>query len=100
MSYHQYGEYYELTALYAKSEYQRKGVGQKLLHFFEQQIENDGVVFVKVLKNAPWSMNFYLKNGYVPIDPKMREAAESINIRERPWSVVLYKRIPNHTVLN
>lgn len=29
LSYHQYGNYYELTSLYVKREYQRKGIGQK-----------------------------------------------------------------------
>lgn len=91
MSYHQYGRYYELTSLYIKREFQRKGVGHKLLRHFEQTVGSDGIIFVKVLKNAPWSLNFYTKNGYVPVDAEMRKVAELLNITEKAWSVVLYR---------
>lgn len=91
MSYHQYGRYYELTSLYIKREFQRKGVGHKLLSYFEQMVGSDGIIFVKVLKNAPWSQNFYTKNGYVPVDAEMRKTAELLNITEKAWSIVLYK---------
>ena len=91
MSYHQYGRYYELTSLYVKREFQRKGVGHKLLCCFEQTVGSDGIIFVKVLKNAPWSLNFYTKNGYVPVDAEMKKTAELLNITEKAWSIVLYK---------
>ena len=91
MSYHQYGRYYELTSLYIKREFQRKGMGHKLLCRFEQMVGSDGIIFVKVLKNAPWSLSFYEKNGYIPVDAEMRKTAELLNITEKAWSVVLYK---------
>ena len=91
MSYHRYGKYYELTSLYIKREFQRKGVGHKLLCHFEQMVGSDGIIFVKVLKNAPWSLSFYEKNGYTPVDAEMRKTAELLNITEKAWSVVLYK---------
>lgn len=93
MSYHQYGNYYELTSLYVKKEYQRKGIGNKLLKHMEQNLNGGGVVFVKVLKNAPWSLDFYRSNGYVPLDPQLRECAAALNITEKPWSIVLYKNL-------
>lgn len=91
MSYHRYGRYYELTSLYVEKEFQRKGVGHMLLCHFEQMVGSDGIIFLKVLKNAPWSLSFYTKNGYVPVDAKMRKTAELLNITEKVWSVVLYK---------
>lgn len=93
MSYHQYGNCYELTSLYVKCNYQRKGIGKKLLSHMEQSLHNSDVIFVKVLKNAPWSMNFYQGNGFVPVDTEMKESAEVLNIKEKPWSIVLYKRV-------
>ncbi len=56
MSYCWQGDYYQLTSLYVKKEYQKQGIGQQLLHYFERQIPKGGVGFVKVLRNAPWSM--------------------------------------------
>ena len=91
MSYHRYGRYFELTSLYIKREFQRKGVGHKLLCHFEQTVGDDGIIFVKVLKNAPWSLRFYEKNGYISVDAEMRKTAELLNITEKAWSVVLYK---------
>lgn len=93
MSYHRYGRYCELTSLYVKREFQRKGIGHKLLCHFEQTVDSDGIIFVKVLKNAPWSLNFYEKNGYIPVDAEMKKTAELLNITEKAWSVVLYKDI-------
>ena len=91
MSYHQYDRYYELTSLYIKREFQRKGMGHKLLCHFEQMVGSDGIIFVKVLKNAPWSLSFYTKNSYMPVDAEMRKTAELLSITEKAWSVVLYK---------
>lgn len=91
MSYHRYGRYYELTSLYIKRELQRKGVGHKLLSHFEQMVGSDGIIFVKVLKNAPWSLSFYEKNNYTSVDAEMRKTAELLNITEKAWSIVLYK---------
>ena len=91
MSFRTYGKYYEITSLYIRRECQRKGTGYKLLSHFERQLGNGGVIFVKVLKNAPWSLNFYKKNGYVPVDTEVGKAAKALNITEKAWSVVLYK---------
>ena len=93
MSFHPYGKYYELTSLYIRRECQRKGIGHKLLCHFERQVDNGGVIFVKVLKNASWSLDFYKKNGYIPVDPEMRKIAESLDIVEKPWSMVHYKTL-------
>ena len=96
MSYHRYGKCYELTSLYIKREFQRKGMGHKLLCRFEQMVGSDGIIFVKVLKNAPWSLSFYEKNGYLPVDAEMRKTAELLNITEKAWSVVFYKDMAQH----
>lgn len=93
LSYQQYGNFYELTSLYVKREYQRKGIGQKLLSHMEQSLHNDNIIFVKVLRNAPWSLSFYQGNGYMPLDSQLKECAATLNITEKPWSMVLYKRV-------
>lgn len=109
MSYRQSGCFYELTALYVKKEYQRNGIGFQLLSYLEAQMQNGGVIFVKVLKNAPWAQHFYLKHGFLPLNSpscladgnkhasqtfychELRAAAASLHIVEKPYSSVLYK---------
>lgn len=93
ISYHQYGNDYELTSLYVKKEYQRTGIGKKLLCHVERSLRDGGVVFVKVLRNAPWSLSFYESNGYMPLNTELKECAAALNITEKPWSIVLYKRV-------
>lgn len=93
LSYHSYGKLYELTSLYVKSECQNRGLGKKLLIHFESQVPRESIVFVKALNNAPWSFNFYLKNGYSLIDYDTKEMATSFGILETPWSTILYKII-------
>ena len=91
MSYRTCGTYCALTSLYVRKEYQRQGLGMELLCFFEAQIPKGGAAFIKVLKNAPWSIEFYKKNGYMPLIPEMASAASSLGLDEKPWSMILYK---------
>ena len=94
MSYHQYGHFFELTSLYVKKEYQRSGIGSQLFSHLEAQLENGEAIFVKVLKNAPWAQNFYVKHGFLPLNcQELREAAASLNIVEKSYSTVFYKTI-------
>ncbi len=104
ISYRQCGSLYELTSLYVKRECQKMGSGSKLLSHLEAQMPADGILFVKVLKNAPWARDFYQKHGFLPLHSPcltinsglfschaLREAAASLNIVEKPYSIVLYK---------
>lgn len=104
MSYRQCGSLYQLTSLYVKREYQKMGFGSKLLSHLEAQMPADGILFVKVLKSAPWARDFYQKHGFLPLHSPcltinsgllschaLREAAASLNIAEKPYSIVLYK---------
>lgn len=109
MSYHRYGNFYELTSLYVKKEYQQNGIGFQLLSHMEALLRNNDVIFVSVLKNAPWAQNFYGKHGFHPLNSphrpadntkylspdfschKLREAAASLNIVEKSYSTVFYK---------
>lgn len=82
----------QLSSLYVKREYQRMGLGAKMLQYLEEQMQNNGIIFVKVLNNAPWAKNFYCKNGYFPLDTAdtaIKEIAASFNIIERSYSSVL-----------
>lgn len=93
MSYHRHETCYELTSLYVKREYQRRGGGQRLLRHFEAKVPGGSVVFVKVLKNAPWSIKFYEKNGFLPVTFQMKHMAAAAGMEEKPWSMILYKKI-------
>lgn len=49
---------YEITSLYVKKEWQRAGIGKSCVEFLEKQIPMGSVLYVKALKNAPWSIAF------------------------------------------
>ncbi len=88
LCYHRYGMDCELTALYVAKEHQRKGFGEELLRYLEARLPEEGALFVKVLKNAPWSIRFYEKNGFFMLKEGEKEAAEAIGLTERPWSCI------------
>ena len=92
LSYRRHTGCFEISSLYVRREYQKKGTGRMLLQYFEEQVPDNGIIFVKVLKNAPWAQDFYRRNGYVLADAEMRELAASFAIAEKPWSMVLYKK--------
>ena len=91
MSYCIREEYYELTSLYVQKDYQKKGIGEELIKFFEKQVPGYMIILIRVLKNAPWAIKFYIKQGYLPIDDKLRE--KIINIKEKPWTLIFYKNV-------
>ncbi len=94
ISYHRHGEeVYELTSLYVALNSQKKGMGTELLHYVENELEQNAVVFVKALKNAPWSIQFYEKKGYTVLDDTVAAMAEKFSIREKPWSMILHKKV-------
>ena len=93
LCFHRYGTCCELTALYVDGKQQRKGVGERLLHALEECLPDGSLLFAKVLKNAPWSLRFYEKNGFREVDTKRRQQAEAIGMTQKPWSVLLYKQI-------
>ena len=94
MSYCDYGDNrYELTSLYVTREKQNKSIGYELLSYFEKLLEDNHIIFVKVLNNAPWSIRFYCKYGYKTLDDKAKAIAVSLGLEEKPWSTILYKTI-------
>ena len=93
LCFHRYGTCCELTALYVDGKQQRKGVGERLLHALEERLPDGSLLFAKVLKNAPWSLRFYEKNGFREVDTKRRQQAEAIGMTQKPWSMLLYKQI-------
>lgn len=90
MSYHKYEQYYELTSLYIHLEYQKKGIGEDLLTFFEKQIPMGNFVITKALNTSPWAIRFYTKHKY-------RKATElelsSLNLEQHRWETILYKYV-------
>ncbi len=89
-SYHRLGErVYEITSLYVSLDAQEKGVGAELLQYMEGMFEENSMVFVKVLKNAPWSIQFYKKQGYVMLEKRAAAVARAFSMEEKPWSMAL-----------
>lgn len=62
------GAVFEITSLYVKKNWQRMGIGQKCFLFLEEMMPKGSVLYVKVLKNAPWSTSFYYKMGFGDIN--------------------------------
>lgn len=92
LSYHRFEGYYELTSLYVKREHQKRKIGHQLLTYFEKQIEEDAVIMIKVLKNAPWAIDFYKKHGYGSCDAQMCGKITNGNVIQKGWEIILYKR--------
>ena len=57
-----------IRGIAVKHEYWRKGIGSRLLKFFEQQLRNSGRKRITVPSaDIDWVEKFYLNNGYKPI---------------------------------
>ena len=91
MSYHRFREYYELTSLYVRKEYQKTQIGHQLLTHFENQATDHAWMIIKVLNDADWAQNFYQKHGYKALNEEMRMLTESWNMKEKAWEKILYK---------
>ncbi|MBO4915972.1 MAG: GNAT family N-acetyltransferase [Oscillospiraceae bacterium] len=85
------GNAFELTSLYVKRECQRKGVGQRCCLFLEELLPKGSTLYVEVLKNAAWSIDFYHKMGFA--DVADGEAAAKLGIKASPWSAILRKEL-------
>lgn len=93
MSFHCYEQYCELTSLYVKRKFQNRGIGESLIHHFEQKIKPGTPALVKVLKNAPWALSFYQRHGFKFLDAKEAENLKTLGIAEKPWERILYKKL-------
>lgn len=92
VSYHMYAEYYEITSLYVKREYQRMKIGYRLLSFAESQAVSNDYIIVKVLKNAYWALDFYQKHGY-KLYIEVPHLVQAWNLKEKAWEKILYKKV-------
>ena len=83
---------------YIKLEYQRRGVGSRLLQHLEALIESEnktGRLIVGTYTNAYWAVNFYRKHGYDPVsnhDATLRKYYFIPDV-QRENSTALEKRI-------
>ena len=104
ISYKVLSVYLLVTGLYVRKENQRVGIAQRLLNFAIDGTSGLGLslCFLKVLKNAPWAISFYQKNGFVLLesdsdDPVMQREAELMVERtgftKSKWSYFLYKKL-------
>lgn len=93
MSFHKIDRYYELTSLYVERKYQKEKIGYQLLTHFEKQAGKNTILFIKVLKNAYWALNFYQKNGYEFLNDEIYSIITSLGIIEKSWEKILYKKI-------
>lgn len=104
ISYKVLNTYLLVTGLYIRQEHQRMGAAQRLLNFVLEDARRQGLsrCVLKVLKNAPWAISFYQKNGFLLLEtdsdePVMqREVAlmvESTGLTKTNWSYVLCKKV-------
>lgn len=96
ISYNIKKDYTMIDSLYVLKNYQRQGVGKKLLdHCLNMGSDRQTKLYaLKVLKIAHWAIAFYLNNGF-----KIFESNSKVNqyndilkgIPERNWSLLMYK---------
>ncbi|MBQ9342122.1 MAG: GNAT family N-acetyltransferase [Lachnospiraceae bacterium] len=84
---------YELTSLYVSRDVQRLGVGGKCMEFFEAQIPKNSIVYIKVLRNAPWSIEFYEKTGFIDASADAEYVKSKYGISIHKWSTLMKKEI-------
>ncbi len=92
VSYRRVIDYYEITSLYVKRDYQKMKIGHELLVFVESQIDKGSYVIIKVLKNACWALDFYQKHGYKPLNT-MKLFTDNFDLTEKSWEKILYKNM-------
>jgi ribosomal protein S18 acetylase RimI-like enzyme len=90
-------KYSFIVGLYLLIDEQRKGIGTKLLNHCINDLvkENCKLIILYVLKNAPWSIEFYKKNGFKIYDNKTHEYGKDYDIiKEKTindWELLMYK---------
>jgi len=81
-----------ISGLYFLFNEQRKGNGTKILNYcFESLWKNNyKIITLHALKNAPWSIEFYKRNGFTIFDKE--NESEYINTEEiQKWEILMYK---------
>jgi len=96
IAYEIYPEYTFIAGLYLLIDEQRKGIGTELLKYCIDRLkrENCKLIILNVLKNAPWSIEFYRKNGFMIYDTTSEYGAGFNVLKTRTindWELLLYK---------
>ena len=95
-AYEIYPEYTFIVGLYLLIDEQRKGIGTELLKYCIDTLKrgNCKLIILNVLKNAPWSIEFYRKNGFMIYDTTS-EYETSFNVLKtrtiNDWELLMYK---------
>jgi len=96
IAYENFPEYTFIVGLYLLIDEQRKGIGNKLLNHCIDTLkkENCKLITLNVLKKAPWSIEFYKKNGFMIYDTAF-ENGNDLNILKtrtiNDWELLMYK---------
>ena len=96
IAYKNNSKYTFIIGLYLIIDEQRKSIGTELLNrcidTFKK--ENCKLITLNVLKNAPWSIEFYKKNGFMIYDTAF-EYGNDLNILKtkeiKDWEYLMYK---------
>ena len=85
-----------IAGLYLLRNEQRKGNGTKILNYCFKSLwkNNYKIITLDVLKNAPWSIEFYKRNGFTIYDQRSecKNESEYIKTEEiKNWEIVMYK---------
>jgi GNAT superfamily N-acetyltransferase len=96
IAYEIYPEYTFIGGLYLLIDEQRKGVGTELLNYCIDTLkgENCKLIILNVLKIAPWSIEFYRKNGFLIYDTTSEYGTDFNVLKTRTinnWELLMYK---------
>jgi GNAT superfamily N-acetyltransferase len=88
--------YISIAGLYFLLNEQRKGNGTKLLNYCFKTLwkNNYKIITLHVLKNAPWSIEFYKRNGFTIYDQNIGCKKESDYLKTeeiKNWEILMYK---------
>ena len=87
-----------IAGFYLLIEEQRKGIGTKMLEYCIDILKQNNckIIILKVLKIAPWSIEFYLKNGFTFYDTNTENNKDLDFLKVEivnNWELMMYKRI-------
>jgi GNAT superfamily N-acetyltransferase len=96
IAYEIYPEYTFIGGLYLLIDEQRKGIGTELLNYCIDTLksENCKLIILNALKIAPWSIEFYRKNGFLIYDTTSEYGKDFNVLKTRTinnWELLMYK---------
>ena len=75
---------------------QHKGIGTKILNYCINKLWKDNfkIITLNALKCAPWSIEFYKRNGFLNFDETIEYGKDLMFLKTKEvnnWEIIMYK---------